>query len=46
MKGVINKIIPFSKMNESYLANYKSIYEQYKCIIQKYDSSINVKPSA
>lgn len=38
------KIIPFSKMNETYLDQYKSVYEDYKKIIQSYDATINVLP--
>ena len=37
------KIIPFSQMNTNYLSNYKSVYETYKNIVQKYDSNICVK---
>ena len=40
------KVIPFSKMNEKYLPNYKSIYEDYKKVVQKYDPNIYVIPAA
>lgn len=38
------KVIPFSNPTISnYLSNYKSIYDTYKNIIQKYDNTISVK---
>ena len=40
------KIVPFSKMNTNYLSNYQKVYEEFKAVLQKYDSSIKVKPSA
>ena len=42
----IYKVIPFSKMTEKYLPNYKEIYEDYKQVIQKYDPNIYVIPAA
>ena len=58
-KTPIYKVLPFSKMNEEYLANFPNVYddyygltdyqkvhESYKEIIQKYDSNINVLPTA
>ncbi|MGN1379072.1 MAG: CapA family protein [Bacilli bacterium] len=36
-------VIPFSKMNESYNANYKEIYEEYKNILTSLNQNINVK---
>ena len=39
------KVVPFSSTEiVNYLANYKSVYERYKNIVQKYDSNISVKP--
>lgn len=39
------KIVPFSSTEIStYLPSYKTVYERYKAIVQKYDSSISVKP--
>ena len=40
------KVIPFSKINEKYLPNYKNVYEDYKNVIQKYDQNIYVIPAA
>lgn len=40
------KVIPFSKMNNTYLNNYEKVYEEFKNVIQKIDSNIKVKPSA
>ena len=37
-------IIPFSELNEEYLNNYKSIYEEYKSIVKKIDKEIEVVP--
>ena len=36
-------VIPFSKMNESYNANYKQIYEEYKNILTSLNQNIKVK---
>ncbi len=36
------KVIPFSKMNEGYLSNYREVYEKYKKIVQQYDDKISV----
>ena len=38
------KVIPFSKMNNSYLSNYKDIYEEYKNVVTSLDKDINVVP--
>lgn len=39
------KVVPFSGTDiGNYLPNYRSIYEIYKAIVQKYDSNISVKP--
>lgn len=38
------KVIPFSKMNESYNKDYKSLYEEYKNILTSLNQNINVKP--
>ena len=40
------KVIPFSKINSTYLSDYQSVYETYKNVIQKYDNTINVLPAA
>jgi poly-gamma-glutamate synthesis protein (capsule biosynthesis protein) len=37
------KIIPFSSINETYLKDYKKVYETYKKVVQTYDSNICVK---
>ena len=38
------KVIPFSNQEIiKYLPNYKTIYETYKEIVQRYDNNINVK---
>ena len=40
------KIIPFSNENiGKYLPNYKSVYENYKKIVQKMDSNMYVEPA-
>jgi poly-gamma-glutamate synthesis protein (capsule biosynthesis protein) len=36
------KVIPFTELNDSLLPGYKSIYEQYKPIITKYDSNVKI----
>ena len=38
-------IVPFSKMKEEYLKNYKSTYDQFKEIVQKYNQQIEVIPT-
>ena len=39
------KVIPFSSPRiKNYLPNYRSIYNIYKEIVQKYDNNISVKP--
>ena len=39
------KVIPFSSAEiGNYLPDYKSVYERYKQVVQKYDSTIAVKP--
>lgn len=40
------KVIPFSKINSTYLKDYEKVYNDYKSVIQKYDASINVLPPA
>lgn len=41
------KVVPFSGTDiGNYLPNYKSVYETYKAIVQKYDSNMSVKPLA
>ena len=45
-QGRYYKIIPFSKMNSTYLNNYEKVYETFKDVLQKYDPEIKVKPSA
>ena len=37
-------VVPFSKMNEGYLSNYREVYQQYKSVVQGIDSSIDVVP--
>ena len=37
------KIIPFSMINDSYLSNYKDVYNKYKNIVVNLDKSINVE---
>ena len=37
------KVVPFSNENiGKYLSNYKSVYETYKAVVQKMDSTMNV----
>ena len=36
------KVIPFSKLEEKYLANYKEVYIKYREVIQSIDNSIPV----
>lgn len=33
-------VIPFSKMEEKYLSNYQSVYEEFSQVLTKYDDSI------
>ena len=41
------KVVPFSSAEISnYLPDYKSVYERYKQVVQKYDSTMTVKPLA
>ena len=41
------KVVPFSNEEiKNYLPNYKSVYETYKNVVQKYDNSMNVVPLA
>ena len=41
------KVVPFSGTEiGDYLSDYKSVYERYKAIVQKYDSNISVKSLA
>ena len=35
-------VIPFSELNEDYLSNYRDVYDKYKSVVQKFDSSIHV----
>lgn len=37
-------VIPFSKMEEKYLKNYKEVYEEFSEVLKKYDDSINIEP--
>ena len=37
-------VIPFSKMEEKYLSNYQSVYEEFSNVLKKYDDSINIEP--
>ena len=37
-------VIPFSKMEEKYLSNYESIYEEFSNVLKKYDNSIKIAP--
>lgn len=40
------KVIPFSNENiGKYLSNYKKVYETYKAVVQKLDSSMSVVPA-
>ena len=39
------QVIPFSKMKEEYLENYKDIYNKYKDIVTKLDKNIEVVPA-
>ena len=36
------KVIPFSKMNENYNAEYKRIYDKYSSVVKLYDQNIRV----
>lgn len=40
------KVIPFSQMDAGHLANYQSIYERYKKVVQMYDEDMYVVPAA
>ncbi len=40
------KIVPFSKMNSTYLTNYEKVYEDHKAVLQRFDPEIKVKPAA
>lgn len=35
-------VIPFSKMEEKYLSNYESVYEEFSNVLKKYDDTINI----
>lgn len=37
-------VIPFSLIEEKYLSNYKSVYDEYRKIVQSIDSNIEVVP--
>lgn len=39
------KVVPFSGTEiGNYLPDYKTVYERYKAVVQKYDSTMSVKP--
>ncbi|MBP3256130.1 MAG: CapA family protein [Clostridia bacterium] len=38
------KIIPFSKLDDSYLKNYEEVYEEFSEILKKFDQSIQIVP--
>ena len=38
------KIIPFSKIDSSYLSNYKDVYDKYKAVVCRLDENISVVP--
>ena len=38
------KVIPFTKMNESYNSDYRRLYDKYSAVVKKYDESIKVNP--
>ncbi len=38
------KVIPFHLLNETYLTNYKEVYDEYKNIVQSIDKNIKVVP--
>ena len=38
------KIIPFSKMNETYNADYKRLYDKYSSVVKMYDKNMPVEP--
>lgn len=37
-------VIPFSKMENKYLSNYESVYNEFSNVLKKYDDSINITP--
>ena len=37
-------VIPFSKMESKYLANYETVYNEFSSILKTYDDSINIEP--
>ena len=37
-------VIPFSMMEEKYLSNYESVYEEFSNVLKKYDNTINIAP--
>jgi len=37
-------VIPFSKMEEKYLKNYESVYNEFSKVLTKYDDSIKIAP--
>ena len=37
------KVVPFSQISSSYLANYEEVYDEYKNIVQGIDNNISVK---
>lgn len=38
------KVVPFSKMDESYNKNYKNLYTKYSNVVKMYDNTIKVNP--
>jgi len=37
-------VIPFSKMEEKYLTNYESVYNEFSAVLKKYNENINIAP--
>ncbi len=37
-------VIPFSKMEEKYLKNYESVYEEFSKVLKQYNENINIAP--
>ncbi len=37
-------VIPFSKMEEKYLKDYQSVYDEFSKVLTKYDDSIKIEP--
>lgn len=38
------KVIPFSRMNETYNKDYQRLYEKYSAVVKMYDSTIPINP--